>query len=68
MLNRALFVCVNLQRTYLAALLMSAPPLYSGKYLARGCRGILVLNMSILLRKRMIDVRRNHPGSRWVVG
>lgn len=60
-LNRARFVWVNLHRTYFAALLMSAPPLYSGKYLAKGCRGIFNLKMSILLRKRMIDVRRNHP-------
>lgn len=59
MLSLALLVCVNLHRIYFAALLISGPPLYSGKNFDSGCRGILTLKMSILFRNRMIDVRRN---------
>jgi hypothetical protein len=35
-LNRARFDCINLHRMYLAALLMSDPPVYSGKYFSSG--------------------------------
>ena len=39
-LSRARFACMNRQRMYFAALLMSAPPVYSGKYRSRGtCAG-----------------------------
>lgn len=33
--------------------------MYSGKYFSNGTFGSLALNKSILLRKRMMDVRRN---------
>jgi hypothetical protein len=33
--NRARFACINRQRMYLAPLLTSAPPVYSGKNLSR---------------------------------
>ena len=59
-LSRALFACMNRHRMYFAALLMSGPPVYSGKYRSRGTFGNLLLKTSILLRNRMIDVRRNH--------
>jgi hypothetical protein len=60
---------------YLAALLISGPAVYSGKYFLSGtcndakarsqhsidgAKGSLLLKTSILLRKRMIDVRGNH--------
>lgn len=61
MLSRARFVCVKRQRIYLAALLTSAPPEYSGKKSESGIRGIFCLKTSILFRKRMMDVRRNQP-------
>jgi len=35
-LNRALFACMNFQRMYLAALLISDPPVYSGKNRSSG--------------------------------
>lgn len=39
MLRRARFLCINIHRMYLAALLISAPPVYSGKLRSRGtCR------------------------------
>jgi hypothetical protein len=34
--SRARFACINRQRMYLAPLLTSAPPVYSGKNLSRG--------------------------------
>jgi len=45
---------------YFAALLISGPAMYSGKYFSSGTFGSLPLNTSILLRKRMIDVCRNY--------
>lgn len=42
---------------YLAPLLTSGPPVYSGKYRSRGTLGSFALKRSILLRKRMIEVR-----------
>lgn len=35
-------------------------PVYSGKYCTSGTFGNFCLNKSILLRKRITDVRRNH--------
>jgi hypothetical protein len=35
-LNRARLACINRENINLAALLTSAPPVYSGKYLSRG--------------------------------
>ena len=58
-LSLALLACVNLHKIYLAALLISGPPVYSGKYFSRATLGSLALKTSILLRKRMMDVRRN---------
>ncbi len=66
---------MNRQRMYLAALLTSVPPVYSGKYRSRGTLiemriqheeqnvertlDTFILKTSILFKKRMIDVRRN---------
>lgn len=60
MAKRARLACVNRHRMYFAALLISGPPVYSGKYFSIDIFGSLTLKMSILLRKRMIDVRKNH--------
>lgn len=35
-LSRARFACINLHKMYLAALLISVPPVYSGKYRSSG--------------------------------
>ena len=51
---------VNFHNTNLAALLISAPPVYSGNVFERGDFAILLLKTSILLRNRIIDVRLNH--------
>ena len=59
-LSRALFACMNRHNMYFAALLMSGPPVYSGKYRSRGTFGSLLLNTSILFKNKMIDVRKNH--------
>ena len=59
-LSRARFACINFHRMYFAALLISDPPVYSGKYRSKGTFGSLCLNTSILFRKRMIEVRKNH--------
>ena len=59
-LNLARFACMNRHRIYFAALLISGPPVYSGKYRSSGTFGSLLLNTSILFKNRIIDVRRNH--------
>ena len=38
-LSRALFACMNRHNMYFAALLMSGPPVYSGKYRSSGTWG-----------------------------
>jgi hypothetical protein len=84
MLNCARYSCMKCHNIYFAALLISGPAVYSGKYFSSAtcngaktrsqdgthmvarCRrhtlGSLPLKMWTLLRKRMIDVRRNHRG------
>jgi hypothetical protein len=59
MLNRALLVCINFHKIYFAALEISGPPVYSGKYFSSGTFGSFDLNTSVLFKKRMMDVRRN---------
>jgi len=55
-LNRARLACMKHHKMYFAALLMSGPAVYSGKYFLSGTFGSLLLKTSILL---IIDVRRN---------
>lgn len=47
---------ISRHRMYFAALLMSAPPVYSGRYFSNGTLWSLFLKTSILFGKRMIDV------------
>jgi hypothetical protein len=35
-LRRARFACMNLHKMYFAALFISSPPVYSGKYFSKG--------------------------------